>query len=83
MEYYDLACFVVSETAKYQSSTAAGNAISKNINTITSPSNTFGISGGNWKLDEATIQYSGKDWYATMVYTHSVDNVGWDSDLYG
>ena len=43
VDYWDVACFVVTETAKYGSATAAGNAVSKNINTITSPSNTFGI----------------------------------------
>ena len=82
VEYYDLACFVVTETAKYKSATAAGNAISKNINTISSPQNTFGITGGNWKLDEATVQYNGKNWYATSVYTRSGDEEGWDTDLY-
>jgi len=82
VEYYDLACFVVSETAKYSSARSAGQAISTNINTIVSPTETFGITGGNWKLDEATIQYNGKHWYATMVFTHSGDSLGWDSDLY-
>ena len=83
VEYYDLACFVVSETARYSSARSAGNAISRNINTITTPSETFGITGGNWKLDEATIQFNGKHWYATMVYTRSGDDEGWDLDLYG
>lgn len=56
-----------------------GNAVSKNINTITSPSNTFGISG-SWKYDDASISFNGKYWVATSTYTCSID--GWDEDLY-
>lgn len=79
VDYYDVAYFVVTETAKYGSATAAGNAVSKNINTITSPSNTFGISG-SWKYDDASISFNGKYWVATSTYTCSIDE--WDEDLY-
>lgn len=82
VEYYDLACFVVTETAKYGSATAAGDAVSKKINTITNPDNTFGITGGNWKLDEVTVQYNGKNWYANSVFTRSGDDSGWDTEIY-
>ena len=82
VEYYDMACFVVTETAKYKSASSAGNAVSKNINRTVSPSNDFGIGGGNWKLDEVSVQYNGKHWYATSVYTRSGDSNGWDQDIY-
>lgn len=82
VEYYDFAVFVVTETAKYRTASAAGSAVSKNINRITSPSEDFGISGGDWKLDEVTVQYNGKNWLATSTYTRSGDSQGWDTDIY-
>ena len=71
VQYYDFAVFVVTESAKFRSATDAGNAVSKSINTIVSPSNTFGISGGNWKLDETSVSWDGSAWIGTSVYTHS------------
>ena len=59
-----------------------GNAISKKINTITSPENTFGISGGNWKLDEVNVIFNGKYWVANSVFTRSGDEKGWDTEIY-
>lgn len=81
-EYYDLACFVVTETTKHGSASSAGNSVQKKINTITKPSEDFGISGGNWKLDQATVSYQGGHWLATKVFTRSGDDSGWDTDLY-
>lgn len=82
VQYYDLSCFVVNISAKYGSATAAGNAISKNINKISTPEQTFGLTGGNWKMDQASIQYDGKYWIANMTYTKSGDSLGWDTDIY-
>ena len=82
VDYYDMSCFVITESAKYKSATSAGNAVSKNINKIISPDNTFGITGGNWKYDEASISFNGKYWVATSVYTRSGDDKGWDVDIY-
>lgn len=79
---YDFQCYVVTESAKYNSPNDAGNAISKTINTITPPETTFNITGGNWKHDEASVSYDGKRWIATSTYTHSGDSAGWDSELY-
>ena len=83
VQFLDYALFVVTESAKYRSANAAGNAISKSINTITSPSNTFGLSDGNFKLDQASVSFDGSAWIGTCVYTHSGDSEGWDVDLYG
>lgn len=80
VEYYDFCVYTVTELARYRTAQDAGTAIDKNINKITSPSNTFGISGGNWKLDESSVQFDGNAWNATNVYTHSP--TGWDTDLY-
>lgn len=80
---YDYQCYVVTESAKYNSPNDAGNAISKTINTITPPETTFNITGGTWKFDEASVSYDGKRWIATSIFTRSGDASGWDTDLYG
>lgn len=82
VQVLDYALFVVTESAKYRTASAAGSAINKSINTITSPSNTFGLNWGDWKLDQASVSYDGKAWIGTCVYTHSGDDQGWDTDLY-
>lgn len=79
IEYYERSIFVVTISAKYRSPTAAGNSIGKNINTITSPPEDFGL-GGQWKYDQATVSYDGKSWIATSTYSRAVDY--WDQDLY-
>lgn len=81
VQYYDWACFVVTQLSRYRSSSAAGNAVNKTINTISSPDNTFGLSG-QWKHDEANISYDGNDWICTSVYTLAGDYKGWDKDIY-
>lgn len=80
VEYYDMACFCITITQKHNSATAAGNAIEKSINTIKSPSTTFGL-GGQWKHDDSTVSYDGHHWISQNVYTRAVDE--WDKDLYG
>lgn len=79
VEYYDMALFVVTISAKYNSASAAGNSIGKNINKITSPSQDFGL-GGQWKYDQASVSYDGKSWIATSVYTRAADQ--WDPQIY-
>ncbi len=79
VEYYDLAYFVVTISAKYSSARSAGNAIGGNINTIQTPYQDFNL-GGQWKYDQASVHYDGKAWIATQVYTRSPDY--WDPDLY-
>ena len=81
VEYYDYAYFVVTISAKYKSARAAGNAIGSNINTIVTPAEDFNL-GGEWKYDEASVQYDGKAWIATQVYTRAGDEEGWDQDIY-
>lgn len=79
VQYYELAVFVVTISAKYKSASAAGNSISKSMNRITSPSQDFGL-GGEWKYDDASVSYNGKHWIATATYSRAVDK--WDKDLY-
>ena len=80
VQVYDRACFVVTEKSKYKTSSQAGNAISKDINEIHTPPHTFGITGGQWKLDEGSVEHDGKRWVATRSWTHASV---WDADLYG
>ena len=83
VEVYDWAVYVVTISAKYRTATAAGNAIQKNINKITTPDQDFSISGGDWKMDDCSVSYNGSVWIATMTYTKSGDSKGWDKRLYG
>lgn len=79
-EVYDVACFVVTEKSKHKTSSQAGQAISHNINEIGDPPHKFGISGGQWKLDEGSVEHDGKRWIATRSWTRADE---WDADLYG
>lgn len=81
IEYFDYAYFTVTEKAKYNTSSAAGNAINSNINQLISPSNTFGLGSNDWKLDDATVSWDGNYWIASMTFTKSPTH--WDFDLYG
>lgn len=80
VQYYDEACFTVTERAKYRTASAAGAAISHNINKIATPPETFGIIGGEWKLDEGSVDWDGNRYVATRVWTRADS---WDEDLYG
>lgn len=80
VQVYDRACFVVTEKSKYRTSASAGQAISKNINEIGDPPHKFSIEGGQWKLDEASVEHDGKRWVATRTWTRADE---WDADLYG
>ena len=82
VETYDLSVYSVTETAKFKSSNAAGKFASKHLNLIGSPDTTFGISGGDWKCDDASVYYDGEAWFATLTWTLSGDIDGWDKDLY-
>lgn len=79
---YDTAVYTVVESARFRSASAAGRMAVGKLNKIGSPDETFGITGGNWKCDGAEVSWSGKFWLATLTWTHSATNQGWDEDLY-
>ena len=79
---YDVATYQITETAKFRSSEKAGNFVANKLNRISAPDTTFGISGGDWKCDNASVSWRNKAWYATLTYTRSGDSEGWDPDLY-
>lgn len=86
VESFDFACFVITESRKFNSAQNAGKSIEKKINTIVeSPKyGDMGLTenGYDWKIDDCNIAYNGKYWIATTTYTRSGNNRGWDKDLY-
>ena len=80
---YDVAVYSITETAKFRTARKAGGMISNVLNKIGTPAETFGHRPGNWKCDNATVSYSGRAWFATLTWTLSGDENGWDPDLYG
>lgn len=79
VQVYDEACFVVTERSRHKHSADAGRAISTGINKVFDPAHTFGITGGEWKLDEASVEHDGRRWVATCRWTRALS---WDNDIY-
>lgn len=79
---YELSTYVIRETVRCRTSSAAGKICANKMNKIGKPDNDFGITGGNWKCDGVSVRWNGKYWLATLTYTRSGDNNGWDKDLY-
>ena len=82
VESFDVGVYSITETAKFRSAKQAGQMVANTLNTIGAPENTFGITGGDWKCDDATVSWDGKRWLATLTWTRSGDDLGWDSDFY-
>ncbi len=82
VETYDLATYSVTESARFRSASAAGKMVANTLNKIGRPSNDFNINGGDWKCDDASVSYTGSYWLATLTWTLSGNDEGWDKDLY-
>lgn len=82
VEHYDLAVYTVIETARFRSAARAGKMVAGTLNRIGAPSNTFGISGHNWKCDDAEVSWRNNCWVAQLTWTCGGDS-DWDTDLYG
>lgn len=81
-ESYDLAVYSVTETARFRTAKAAGRMVANALNKINRPNENFGIRGGDWKCDNATVFYDGEDWFATLTWTLSGNAKGWDQEFY-
>ena len=81
-ESYDLAAYTVIETARFRTAARAGKMAAGALNRLGTPSNTFGITGGNWKCGDAEVRWDGKCWLARLTWTHSGYGQSWDGDLY-
>ena len=82
-ENYDVAVYSITETVKCRSCNAAGALVANQLNKIGKPTYTLGITGGDWKCDNAAVSWNGKAWLATLTWTRSGNSKGWDKDLYG
>lgn len=78
----DIGVYTITETAKFKSPTAAGNMVAGKLNRIGKPYTTFGISGGDWKCDRVAVRFQNDKWLATLTWTRSGDENGWDKDIY-
>lgn len=78
----DLATYTITERIKCRSPRSAGKEIVRRLNRIGKPVEDFGIDEGDWKCDDSGIQWDGKAWVATLTWTRSGDEKGWDKELY-
>ena len=81
-ETYDVATYTVTESARFGSADQAGRMVANRANKIGTPAEDFGLTGGNWKCDDARVEWTGKYYLATLTWTRSGDAQGWDTDLY-
>lgn len=79
----EVAHYSITESARFQSDRAAGTFVQNKLNKIGSPDTTFNINATNWKCDDASVQWTGEYWLATLTWTSSIGEDGWDDDLYG
>ena len=84
-ETYEISTYSITETAKFRSAKSAGRMVAGKLNQIGRPDEDFGMtpSGYNWKCDNATVTWNGKYWLATLTWTRSGNNEGWDPDTAG
>ena len=82
---YEISTYSITETAKFRSARSAGRMVAGKLNQIGKPDEDFGLtpSGYNWKCDNATVSWNGKYWLATLTWTRSGNNKGWDPDTTG
>ncbi len=82
VDSYDAATYSITEAIRCRTASAAGDLVANKLNRLGTPENQFGISGGNWKCSDAAVSWSGKFWLATLTWTRSVNNSGWNEILY-
>ena len=58
--------------------------IANTANKIGIPAEDFGLtpSGYNWKCDNVSVSYNGRAWFATLTWTRSGNNRGWNMKPY-
>ena len=84
VETFDKSVYTLVISARFSSFGAAINMVAKELNSVNnSPGITVNLSGGNWKCDNATVQWHDKYWLATLTWSKSGDSKGWNKLLYG
>ena len=79
---WDTTNYVIHETIRCKSMSAAGTLVANELNKIGTPSYTFGITGGNWKCDSARVHWYSTFWLAELTWTRSSEGTSWNSTLY-
>lgn len=74
---YEVGTYQITEVARFSDEKSAGKMVANRLNKIAKPITVFGITGGEWKCDRATVGWSGKYWLATLTYTRSGNDAGW------
>ena len=82
VESIDYATYSITESTRFSNQNSAGKFCAGKLNKIGFPEVTFGIKGGNWKCDDASVSWTGEYWLATLTWTKSGGNKGWDQSLY-
>lgn len=90
VESWDFHTYQITEYGEYHDERTASWVVDSLLDHIRSQPllGDFGLSsklsgsGWNWKCDDAHVAHDGKRWVATLVWTLSGDNDGWDTDLY-
>ena len=79
----DVSTYQLTETVKCRTDKAAGHVVANKLNKIIDPEyTTFDITEGDWKCESVTVSWRNKAWYATLTYTRSGDDKGWNKKLY-
>ena len=79
---YDRALYTQTESARFRTYAEAVASIASKANARGTPEYVPGspFVNGNWKCDDATADWTGEYWLATVTWTYSED--GWNATLY-
>ena len=79
---YDRALYTQTESARFRTYAEAVASIASKANARGTPEYNPGspFVNGRWKCDDATVDWSGEYWLATITWTYSED--GWNATLY-
>ena len=84
VESRDVKVYILIISARYGTFLAACKMVEDELNRVrTDPGINTGIAGGNWKCDDIGVQWHEKYWLASLTWTKSGDNEGWNKILYG
>ena len=83
VESYDVSTYSLIISARFSSFSSACRMVAGHLNKVSAdPGINTGINGGDWKCDDATVQWHERYWLATLTWTQSGDDSGWNKRLY-
>ena len=84
VETFDMSVYTLVISARFATFGAAVSMVARELNNVSSsPGVTINVGGGNWKCDNATVQWHDKYWLSTLTWSKSGDSKGWNKLLYG